>query len=73
MIKMFCSQCGKKLPDDAKFCMFCGTKVITVDDQDVENKVSPPLQLKTQPKHITAENTMAPNMFKLGNYKLRKL
>ncbi len=26
---MFCSQCGKKLNDDAKFCSSCGTKIVT--------------------------------------------
>ena len=24
---IFCSQCGKKLPDDAQFCMKCGSAV----------------------------------------------
>ena len=24
---MFCSQCGKPLPEDAKFCQSCGTPV----------------------------------------------
>jgi len=24
---MFCSKCGKRIPDDANFCNFCGTKV----------------------------------------------
>lgn len=23
-IEMFCMKCGKKLPDDSKFCPFCG-------------------------------------------------
>ena len=44
---MFCSQCGKKLPDDAKFCMFCGTKVIA-DDQETESEVPPSLPTKTE-------------------------
>ena len=29
---MFCSQCGQKLNDDAKFCARCGARVITFDD-----------------------------------------
>lgn len=24
---MFCIECGKKLPDEAKFCMYCGTPI----------------------------------------------
>lgn len=24
---MFCNQCGKKLPDDAKFCTYCGAQI----------------------------------------------
>ena len=24
---MFCTNCGRKLPDDISFCPFCGTKV----------------------------------------------
>ena len=31
---MFCSNCGKKLNDDAKFCDACGTKVSKNDESD---------------------------------------
>ncbi|MCC9260912.1 MAG: zinc ribbon domain-containing protein, partial [Methanobrevibacter woesei] len=24
---MFCPKCGKKIPDDAKFCKFCGNEI----------------------------------------------
>ena len=27
MLKIFCSKCGEKLPEDAKFCIKCGTPV----------------------------------------------
>ena len=33
---MFCINCGTKLPDGAKFCMACGTKVVCVDVNSVE-------------------------------------
>ena len=33
---MFCKNCGKELPDDSVFCVFCGTKVGT---DDAENKI----------------------------------
>ena len=31
---MFCSNCGKKLNDDAKFCDACGTKVSKNDESN---------------------------------------
>ena len=50
---MFCSQCGKKLPDDAKFCNGCGTAISSnttpvsatskanpLDDADVKPSVT---------------------------------
>lgn len=30
---MFCNQCGKKIPDDSKFCETCGAKVAAVSSQ----------------------------------------
>lgn len=30
---MYCNQCGKVIPDDAKFCNYCGNKVTTVQVQ----------------------------------------
>ena len=38
---MFCSNCGKKLKEDAKFCNECGTKVI------FENRTSNNIQTNT--------------------------
>lgn len=29
---MFCINCGKQLPEDAKFCLACGSKVTNTDD-----------------------------------------
>lgn len=31
---MFCFQCGQKLPDNSKFCINCGTKVINISNGD---------------------------------------
>jgi len=33
---MFCPNCGKENVDEAKFCTFCGNKII--NEQDVETK-----------------------------------
>lgn len=30
---MFCRQCGSEIPNNAKFCTFCGTKVITLAEE----------------------------------------
>ena len=34
---MFCEQCGKKLPDGARFCPNCGTPV-PQDDENIETQ-----------------------------------
>ena len=28
----FCTACGRKNPDDARFCSQCGTRLVTADD-----------------------------------------
>lgn len=33
---MYCSNCGKKIPDDSTFCPFCGSKVMGLEDADEE-------------------------------------
>jgi len=30
---IYCSNCGKAIPDDSKFCTFCGTAIAAVDPQ----------------------------------------
>lgn len=34
---MFCFNCGKQIPDNSKFCSFCGTKIVNQSSND-ENK-----------------------------------
>ena len=29
---MFCRHCGKRLPDDSKFCTYCGKSVVIEDE-----------------------------------------
>ena len=42
---MFCSNCGKKLPDDAKFCSGCGTPVSPAVPDDADSTpVQPPVE-----------------------------
>lgn len=36
---MFCSNCGKKINDDAIFCSNCGKKVITNPNENIEDKI----------------------------------
>jgi DNA-directed RNA polymerase subunit RPC12/RpoP len=33
---MFCSKCGKEIPDDSVFCSFCGSKVIIIPKQSIK-------------------------------------
>ena len=37
---MYCSNCGKELRENAKFCSFCGTTVETADNKIIEETVS---------------------------------
>jgi|ERR1035441_36693 hypothetical protein len=37
---MFCSQCGKSLPDDARFCQSCGRPVVPVETA-LEHEIQP--------------------------------
>ena len=40
---MFCSKCGNKLPDGAKFCDKCGNPVSSIPNKQIQNQ-SPPVQ-----------------------------
>ena len=37
---MFCTKCGAKIPDDAKFCKSCGKEVIPSIDIELGNAMS---------------------------------
>ncbi|MBP3370060.1 MAG: zinc-ribbon domain-containing protein [Clostridia bacterium] len=45
---MFCSKCGKQLPDDIKFCFNCGAS-ISVPESEVKNEVATKATLTDQP------------------------
>ncbi len=48
---MYCNQCGKMIPDDAKFCNYCGNKVMTAQPQP---KPQPAPQPAPQPVYQAA-------------------
>ena len=43
---MFCTQCGKKIQDDAKFCPYCGATILPSSDSKKQDKkpYEPPQQ-----------------------------
>lgn len=47
----FCTQCGVRLPDDAKFCPKCGTKVVNVPSSTTP---PPPPKEKPPPRIVEA-------------------
>ena len=53
----FCTNCGAKLPDEAKFCHACGSKVIDLAEPLEEKEVSSPEATVEQAK---ADNNSAP-------------
>ena len=49
---MFCSKCGKALPDDAIFCNGCGTRVaVNVPDPSPAKAANEPLTAPEQPQY----------------------
>jgi hypothetical protein len=63
-IKMFCKNCGKKLPDEAKFCNSYRTKVEPVQPVNAEAERpavnTPPPSVYTNPEQIPPQNTYTP-------------
>lgn len=35
---MFCSKCGKKIPDESNYCLFCGFQLNTNEESQIEEK-----------------------------------
>lgn len=51
---VFCANCGKRMPSDAKFCPYCGIKQVTTVPNEEEAPVLP-----TQPDpHLMAKKTI---------------
>lgn len=50
---MYCSKCGKQIPDGSRFCQYCGTKVLYVQQnqpQDLKKEVVMPTPDKGDPQ-----------------------
>ncbi|MEJ2200423.1 MAG: zinc-ribbon domain-containing protein [Desulfuromonadaceae bacterium] len=41
---MFCSKCGKQIPDDSTFCPFCGNSTAYQDPVKIQESLSQPTQ-----------------------------
>ncbi len=62
---MFCKNCGKELPDGAKFCGQCGTPVISEDQEESEETATPeeqkgygePITSEAQTESFTSETS----------------
>lgn len=55
---MYCIKCGKQIPDDSRFCSFCGQKVVTVVEENAA-PVTPPPQPQPQPIQQPVSNNDA--------------
>ena len=44
---MYCIKCGKQIPDDSRFCSFCGQKVVTVVEENAAPITPPPQPAST--------------------------
>ena len=50
---MYCQHCGKQIPDDAKFCKYCGGAVYESQvDKPEKNPLEMPEFLKKQLDHV---------------------
>ncbi len=54
---MFCSKCGKQLPDHARFCSGCGVAIAT--DAHVTPQAAPEPQAASEPQATPASETVA--------------
>jgi hypothetical protein len=68
---MFCSECGAKLTESAKFCSACGTAVSQSQQQPAATRAAqfaaaPPPQVDTGTAMIVIEMESQPFLLKLG-------
>lgn len=51
---MFCRHCGKRLPDDSKFCTYCGKSVVIEDEGTSAGQAPEPASTEAAPAPATA-------------------
>lgn len=51
---MFCRHCGKRLPDDSKFCTYCGKSVVIEDEGASAGQAPEPASTEAAPAPATA-------------------
>lgn len=51
---MFCRHCGKRLPDDSKFCTYCGKSVVIEDEGASAGQEPEPAPVEAAPAPATA-------------------
>lgn len=51
---MFCRHCGKRLPDDSKFCTYCGKSVVIEDEGGSAGQEPEPAPVEAAPAPATA-------------------
>lgn len=57
---MYCSQCGKEIPESAKFCMFCGEKIeIRSTSKRIDSDYEDKKTLRENDSEITNEESEA--------------
>ena len=64
---MYCIKCGKQIPDDSRFCSFCGQKVVSVIEETPVT-VTPPSQSQPEPIRQSLSNTDAKYQEYADNY-----
>lgn len=78
---MFCSQCGKKLPDQAKFCSGCGAKTKLFKELNEQKKEEKKLEevkeekieeVKEEPKEEKIEVPVTPNTIEVKTEPVKK-
>lgn len=53
---MFCRHCGKKLPDDSRFCTFCGKSVVVADETLSDEPEEAPAPVDDAAGEVSAES-----------------
>ena len=64
---MYCIKCGKQIPDDSRFCSFCGQKVVTVVEENAA-PITPPPQPQPKPIQQPVSNNDAKYQEYADNY-----